>query len=167
MKMNKHSRCITSFDRWDRPVPDQCIVVKGTEYLSLEVIKPWPVCENGTEAKFAFFGMMSGTCDLKQDQLGILRPLLSKSDVLFKCVDLLDVGSFAWWCDGVKPLPPPKDKTEDGALVKYPTKGKCNKSSKPPPVVERHLSDTCIDIDEGLGLSFMSTAMCKNGTNAI
>lgn len=104
--MNKHSRCVTSFDRWDRPAPEQCIVVKGTEYLSLEVIKPWPVCENGTEAKFALFGTMSGTCDPKQDQLGILRPLLSKSDVLFKCVDLLDVGSFAWWCDGVKPLPP-------------------------------------------------------------
>jgi hypothetical protein len=34
-------------------------------------------------------------------------------------------------------------------------------------VVERHLPDTCIDIDEGLGLSFMSTAMCKNGTNAM
>lgn len=162
LKLNKHIPCKAEWATFDWVEPDRCIPVKGTGSQSLEVIKPWPVCKDGTEAKFATFDASVGTCDPTQNSRGRMRGLLTKYEVLGKCKDVRDIGSFAFWCNGAKILPPPVNQTKEGGLIKYPTK-KCDKSLKP----EYHMPDTCLEVGQGLGLEFTEPAVCANGTKAV
>ncbi|KAG9232600.1 hypothetical protein BJ875DRAFT_466312 [Amylocarpus encephaloides] len=171
IKLNEYGPpCTTSLATWDFVKPDTCIPIKGTDYQSLESVHPWPVCKSGEEAKFAIFDQASGTCDPAKNNNGEMRALKSKSDILFGCTDLRDVGSLSFWCDGAEILEEPveidinADQTKDGGVLHFPGKG-CRRGKKPEP--KYYAPDTCIDITENFGLQLSAPGVCQNGTKAI
>jgi hypothetical protein len=62
----------------------------------------------------------------------------------------------------LRPPVSPGDRAKEGFLIKFPAKG-CDHSQP----VEYHKPDTCIEVEQGLGLEFRATAVCANGTNAL
>lgn len=155
--------------------PEQCVQVKDTKFKSLQFFpesSSWPVCGDWTFAELLLFDSDAGCDPNKDDKHTVITVTES-----YPCVDLEGTGSFSFWCDDerdsairfLEPEPEDdvdsqKDQTKEGGMLKYSKKG-CNKRAKPKP--EYHLPDTCVDVNEGLGLSFTRTAVCANGTNAL
>jgi hypothetical protein len=141
-----------------RTLPTTCVPILDTGYKILRVTT-WPLCPNGNEANLAFFWPGSKNCDGRN---GNFNSYVSKNRGLNACFGLQVTGSFNFFCPGKPPTPPTREEAQ-GGVVKYPSKG-CDKSSKPR--TEMHSPDTCIDIEEGLGLSFSRGATCRNGSKA-
>jgi hypothetical protein len=162
--LRTNAACGSKSGDWEKILPDTCVPVLDTGYHVLEVVSPWPVCENGTDAKMAFFRPSTFNCDPGYNNI---LPLKSKEDLMNACAYIKEIGSFSFWCNGapVLPLKPPTREAAKGGVIKYLGKG-CSKSfNKPKP--EMHDPDTCVDIDQGHGLEFSRRATCKNGTKAM
>lgn len=159
MKLNRNLECSASFGYWDRPTSDTCIPNKDLGFKSIEVVKPWPRCMNGSEALFAAHDRSDGTCNPAQ-----VAKYFTRSEVLLKCFDIRAIGSFAFHCEGAPQIEASKPQEQrEGGLHRFPT-SKCHKTTDRP---ELYKADTCIPIDEGLGLSFTGDALCANGTKAL
>ena len=149
---------------WSWFETDKCHPGRSGGFQTVKVIKPWPLCEDGSEAKFATFDADSGSCDPKLNSNKKMQPLLESSEVLNKCMNLNDVGSFAFWCKGVQlPKPLPKHRANEGGITLFPTPGCKDIAAAETSFIK---ADTCLDVGEGLGLQFVAPAMCKNGTKA-
>jgi hypothetical protein len=162
--LRTNAACGSKSGDWEKILPDTCVPVLDTGYHVLEVVSPWPVCENGTDAKMAFFRPSTLNCDPGYRNI---LPLKTKEDLMNACAYIKEIGSFSFWCNGapVLPLKPPTREAAKGGVIKHLGKG-CSKSfNKPKP--ELHDPDTCIDIDQGYGLEFSRGATCKNGTKAM
>jgi hypothetical protein len=155
--LSKVNSC-TDHGKVFQSLPATCVPILDTGYKILRVTT-WPLCANGNEALLAFYWPGSKNCDGRN---GNFNSYVSKNQGLNACLGLQVTGSFNFFCPGKPPTPPTREEAQ-GGVVKYPRKG-CDKSSKPR--TEMHSPDTCIDIDEGLGLSFSRGATCRNGTKA-
>jgi hypothetical protein len=144
---------------WDHMPPDTCIPTTDNGWNSIDV-RQWPVCSNDTDAKLAFFGpLYNHYCDSSPDPSldprrggGRFMKLESKDEVLNKCGRILGrVGSISFWCEGppAVDLPPTWEEKRKGAVIKYPGEN-CDRANKL--VLELYEPDTCIDINEGLGI---------------
>jgi hypothetical protein len=156
--LSKVNSC-TDHGKVFQTLPTTCVPILDTGYKILRVTT-WPLCANGNEAMLAFYWPGSKNCDGRNGNFN--SPYISKNRGLNACFGLQVTGSFNFFCPGKPPTPPTREEAQ-GGVVKYSGK-ECDKTSKPR--TEMHSPDTCIDIDEGLGLSFSRGATCRNGTKA-
>jgi hypothetical protein len=158
--LERSNRCILQFGRYTKAFPDTCISIAYEGYQILRVLRDWPLCSNGTDAKFGIF-------EASNCEGSMAKPLLDKENIDRKCVGLKPSwGSFSFWCDGPEPLEykPPTDEQRKGGLFLFPGDD-CTMYTKPEP--KYHAPDTCVDIRQGQGLEFIKPATCKNGTRAM
>jgi hypothetical protein len=145
---------------------DRCLT---TPSLALE-IKTAATCTNGTRAQWARFpekGCGYGTLDA---EFGLVD--LEDKDI-GTCLDVIDIGSMAFWCDGVKKSSPDdedegkkpededkdKDKSETGTV----SESACMVGKAP--FWNHPKADTCVNL--GIErLQVTTAAVCANGTQS-
>jgi hypothetical protein len=138
---------------------DRCL---KTPTLSLE-IKTAATCANGTRAQWARFrepGCGYGTLD---DEYGLVE--LEDKDI-GTCLDIMKIGSMAFWCEGVKKSSPEDedDKKKPGDEKKQ-KKGSTSESACMPgkaPFWKHPEPDTCVDLGYNK-LLVSSAAICADG----
>ncbi|KAH8807269.1 hypothetical protein F5884DRAFT_788850 [Xylogone sp. PMI_703] len=163
VRLSKGS-CSRSTPETTIPV-DVCVPIADTAYKSgsLEISDPWPICSNGEDAKLAYYWPQGTRCEE-----AALNTLATKKESMNMCNILMMTGSLGFVCDGLKVVTPPKKeparKPSKGGVIKYEKKG-CSKKNKP--AATYHAPDTCLSVNEGMGLEFTQPAVCKNGTAAL
>jgi hypothetical protein len=139
---------------------DRCL---STPSLALE-IKTAATCANGTRAQWARFpekGCGYGTLDA---EFGLVE--LEDKDI-GTCLDVMEIGSMAFWCDGVKKSSPDdrdegqkpedNDKTKDGSV----SESACMVGKAP--FWNHPKADTCVNLrSEKMQVTY--AAVCANGT---
>jgi hypothetical protein len=144
---------------------DRCL---STPTLALE-IKTAATCANGTRAQWARFpekGCGYGTLDA---EFGLVE--LEDKDV-GTCLDVMDIGSMAFWCDGVKKSSP-EDEGNDDNENKPEDEDKSQKGSVSEsacmvgkaPFWNHPPADTCVNLKTDK-LQVFSSAICANGTES-
>jgi hypothetical protein len=142
---------------------DRCLNIPR---LALE-IHTAAICANGTRAQWARFpekGCGYGTLDA---EFGLVE--LEDED-LNTCLDIMDIESMAFWCDGVKTSNPddgkkPEDEDEDEDKS---TKGSVSESAcmmGKAPFFNHPKADTCVDLKTEK-MKVYSAAICANGTQS-
>jgi hypothetical protein len=144
---------------------DRCL---STPSLALE-IKSAATCANGTRAQWARFpekGCGYGTLDA---EFGLVD--LENKDIN-TCLDVMNIGSMAFWCNGVKKSSPdeekqPEDEDEDEDKDKS-AKGSVSESAcmvGKAPFWKHPTADTCVDL-RSEKLQVTTAAVCANGTRS-
>jgi len=141
---------------------DRCF---STPNLALE-IKSAATCANGTRAQWARFpekGCGYGTLDA---EFGLVE---LEDKYIGTCLDVMKIGSMAFWCDGVKKSSPDdeddekkpedEDKSEKGSV----SESACMTGKAP--FWNHPKADTCVELkSEKMRIS--SAAICANGTQS-
>lgn len=139
---------------------DRCL---SSPNLALE-IKSAATCANGTRAQWARFpekGCGDGILDV---EFGLVE--LEDKDI-GTCLDVMKIGSMAFWCDGVKKSSPndrdderkpeEEDKTKDGSV----SESAC--MVRKAPFWNHPKADTCVNL-QSERMQVTSAAVCANGT---
>lgn len=151
--------CAGNPEHFEFPLRDQCLVAKDTSFQSVALLRPFPTCRDGTEAKLATFPSTSGTCGPS----GNANMKIQDPDDVPDCIyvqEAGDVGSFAFWCDGA-----PVIGDERGAFIQYDS-GECPDAEEIK--MDYVQPDTCVNRrGEDGGFQILSPALCKNGTKAM
>jgi hypothetical protein len=141
---------------------DRCVT---TPKLGLQIKTP-AVCANGTRAQWARF--TNKTCgNGTLDEYWGLVPLVERD--IGACLDIMKVGSMAFWCDGVKPKSPDNEDTGDDDKEKdHAKKGSSSESAcmvGKAPFWNHPAADTCVTLKTDK-VQLTAAAVCRNGTQS-
>jgi len=141
---------------------DRCL---STPNLALE-IKTAATCANGTRAQWARFpekGCGYGTLDA---EFGLVE--LEDKDI-GTCLDVMEIGSMAFWCHGVKKSNPDDEddvkKPEDEDKSKKGTVSESACMIGKAPFWNHPKADTCVNL-KSEKMEVSSAAICANGTQS-